>query len=144
MLSVSEEFGNSESAGIAERSVHDEASRCLQPGLGFVGNSLAPIQHKKTPAETSRRFNEGWLTGIEPATSGTTNQRSNRLSYSHHHVSVRRLTQRARNDISDTPHVQAAGISLVTKSWLSFQPSKKPLGFLHYCQVSLPFVCNDS
>jgi hypothetical protein len=74
MLSVSEEFGNYESAGIAERSVHDEASRCLQPGLGFVGNSLAPIQHKKTPAETSRRFNEGWLTGIEPATSGTTNQ----------------------------------------------------------------------
>jgi hypothetical protein len=26
----------------------------------------------------------GWMKGIEPSTSGTTNQRSNRLSYTHH------------------------------------------------------------
>jgi hypothetical protein len=26
----------------------------------------------------------GWKTGFEPATSGTTNQRSNQLSYNHH------------------------------------------------------------
>lgn len=26
----------------------------------------------------------GWMTGFEPATSGTTNQRSNQLSYSRH------------------------------------------------------------
>jgi len=26
----------------------------------------------------------GWLTGLEPATPGTTNQCSNQLSYSHH------------------------------------------------------------
>ena len=26
----------------------------------------------------------GWMTGFEPATSGTTNQRSNQLSYNHH------------------------------------------------------------
>lgn len=29
-------------------------------------------------------LNIGWMTGIEPATSGTTNLRSNRLSYTHH------------------------------------------------------------
>ena len=32
-------------------------------------------------------FNFGWKTGFEPATSGTTIQRSNQLSYNHHFVS---------------------------------------------------------
>ena len=29
------------------------------------------------------RLYKGWMTGLEPATSGTTNQRSNQLSYNH-------------------------------------------------------------
>jgi len=37
MISVSEELGNYESSGIAGRAVHDEASRCLHPGLGLGG-----------------------------------------------------------------------------------------------------------
>lgn len=40
----------------------------------------------KEKAAPNLRFSTalGWLTGFEPATSGTTNQRSNQLSYSHH------------------------------------------------------------
>ena len=34
-------------------------------------------------------FAKGWLTGFEPATSGTTIQRSNQLSYSHHVIPVK-------------------------------------------------------
>jgi hypothetical protein len=30
------------------------------------------------------RFALGWMSGFEPPTSGTTNQRSNQLSYNHH------------------------------------------------------------
>ena len=38
---------------------------------------------EKAPRDT-RGFFEGWKTGFEPATSGTTIQRSNQLSYNHH------------------------------------------------------------
>ncbi len=44
-------------------------------GLYFVG--------KEKPCDYRRAF-EGWKTGFEPATSGTTIQRSNQLSYNHH------------------------------------------------------------
>ncbi len=38
----------------------------------------------KKPAGENRQALVGWKTGFEPATSGTTIQRSNQLSYNHH------------------------------------------------------------
>ena len=39
---------------------------------------------KASLAGNADEADEGWLTGFEPATSGTTIRRSNQLSYSHH------------------------------------------------------------
>jgi hypothetical protein len=39
---------------------------------------------EKPPQHQLRGLFEGWPTGVEPATSGTTIRRSNRLSYGHH------------------------------------------------------------
>ena len=41
------------------------------------------LEQKKAP--DFRRGLVGWKTGFEPATSGTTIQRSNQLSYNHHY-----------------------------------------------------------
>ena len=42
---------------------------------------LYKAQKKKRASKIETRF--GWITGFEPATSGTTIQRSNQLSYTH-------------------------------------------------------------
>lgn len=47
------------------------------------------VYKKSSPAvkagePVSHKSNLGWLTGLEPATTGTTIQDSNRLNYSHH------------------------------------------------------------
>ena len=47
-------------------------------------------EDKKTSKFSFEGF-PGWKTGFEPATSGTTIQRSNQLSYNHHEFNARSL-----------------------------------------------------
>ncbi len=42
------------------------------------------MYNKKSPDISVGALSFGWKTGFEPATSGTTIQRSNQLSYNHH------------------------------------------------------------
>ena len=57
--------------------------------LDYARHRLLTLNHfqKKIPEQSRSgiHFNvKGWKTGFEPATSGTTIQRSNQLSYNHH------------------------------------------------------------
>ena len=47
----------------------------------FIGKCYAKMKGKLQKTPRWRGF--GWKTGLEPATSGSTNQRSNQLSYNH-------------------------------------------------------------
>ena len=42
-------------------------------------------ERRERSKERPKRASVGWKTGFEPATSGTTIQRSNQLSYNHHY-----------------------------------------------------------
>lgn len=44
---------------------------------------LVKRRNKKSPGKI-QGFKNGWQTGFEPATLGTTNRYSNQLSYNHH------------------------------------------------------------
>ena len=56
---------------------------CTTPG-GKVGTKTQHPRHPKAWSNCKERRNMGWVTGFEPATSGTTIRRSNQLSYTHH------------------------------------------------------------
>jgi hypothetical protein len=51
---------------------------------GILGRQGQPRKAASSPPLPQNPSFQGWLTGFEPATSGTTNRRSNRVSYSHH------------------------------------------------------------
>ena len=47
---------------------------------------LLPLTLRSGHADRPQGASVGWKTGFEPATSGTTIQRSNQLSYNHHFI----------------------------------------------------------
>ena len=55
-------------------------------GKGLTAGVAEAFEHRQTERRNPRSRNPcfpGWLTGLEPATLGTTNRCSNQLSYSH-------------------------------------------------------------
>ena len=55
-----------------------------QPLAAKATMLIGVIEGVNTLQRPTLLHQKGWTTGFEPATSGTTTRRSNRLSYAHH------------------------------------------------------------
>ena len=88
----------------------------------------------------------GWMTGFEPATSGTTNQRSNQLSYNHHFNDCKCITKsfilqrkKVENYIKSLKVLTAKYLSTVNPSAYSV-PMIRPKSCALYFTLSRKFL----